>query len=256
MIPRDDRYYYQGFRKRLPEIPVRMISQDAKPDRGYLPFYKVISPAEEWNKERWDNNMELPQLYPVFPFKLYGIGRPELELAQNTWKYGYSDEMRQKSYFGWFQGGIFAACLGLSDEAKEYLLATLLHPTWPDPSGHEMALERSKISLWPLRWMNPDWELPRYPVFYDTQDFNQRPDLDHGSSGMIQLQQMLMQTVGDRILLFPAWPKDWDVDFKLHAPSQTVVEVSMRDGKIINLHVIPESRRNDIEIWNGFELMK
>ena len=232
------------------------MSQEIPPDRGYLTFYKVISPAEEWQRERWDNNMELPQLYPVFPFQLYGVGRPDLELARNTWKYGYSDEMRQKSYFGWFQGGIFTACLGLTEEAREYLLAKLLHPHWPDPNGKEMALERSDISIWPLHWMNPEWELPRYPVFYDTRDFNQRPDLDHGSSGMIQLQKMLMQTVDDKILLFPAWPKDWNVDFKLHAPSHTVVEVSVRKGKIISLNVIPEIRREDVEILNGFEMIK
>jgi|GEM_PF-2627680 len=35
---------------------------------------------------------------------------------------------------------------------------------------------------------------------------------------MIGLQEMLLQTIGDQIVLFPAWPKDWAVDFKLHAP--------------------------------------
>jgi hypothetical protein len=29
---------------------------------------------------------------------------------------------------------------------------------------------------------------------------------------------MLMQTVGRKILLLPAWPKNWNADFKLHAP--------------------------------------
>ncbi len=253
-INKEDREFYKDFRTRLPEIPVRMISKGIPPDRGYLPFYPVISPAEQWSMERWDNNMELPQLYSVFPFRLYGVGRPDLELARNTWQYGYNDEMRQKSYFGWFQGGIFTACLGLTEEAREYLLAKLLHPHWPDPSGKEMALKRSEISIWPLHWMNPEWELPRYPAFYDTRDFNARPDLDHGSSGMIQLQEMLMQTVDDQILLLPAWPRDWDVDFKLHAPSNTVVEAGVRDGKIVNLKVTPDSRRKDVKVLNGFEM--
>jgi len=35
---------------------------------------------------------------------------------------------------------------------------------------------------------------------------------------MIGLQEMLVQTIGDQIILFPAWPKEWDVDLKLHAP--------------------------------------
>jgi hypothetical protein len=46
--------------------------------------------------------------------------------------------------------------------------------------------------------------------------------------------------------LLPAWPLEWDVDFKLHAPRSTMVEVSLRNGKIIELKVTPESRRADV----------
>jgi hypothetical protein len=254
MISKGNRDFYRDFRMLLPEIPVRMISVGTPPKKGYLHFKNVISPAEQWEKERWDSNMELPQLYPVFPFRLYGVGRPDLELARNTWQYGYSDEIRQKSYFGWFQGGILAACLGLTEEAQEYVLAKLLHPHSPDPSGKEIALKRSEISLWPFRWKDPQWEVPRYPTFYDTMDFNQRPDMDHGSSGMIQLQEMAMQTVGDRILLLPAWPKEWDVDLKLHAPSQTTIVAQVRNGKVVNLEVTPKSRLKDIEICEPFKV--
>ena len=69
---------------------------------------------------------------------------------------------------------------------------------------------------------------------------------------MIGLQEMLMQTIGDQILLFPAWPKDWDVDFKLHAPHKTVVEGILKNGKLIKLRVIPENRRKDVIIPGGF----
>ena len=57
---------------------------------------------------------------------------------------------------------------------------------------------------------------------------------------------MLLQPDGDKILLLPAWPKGWDVDFKLHAPRNTVVECVYRGGKIQRLVVTPESRRADI----------
>ncbi|MDX2443741.1 MAG: hypothetical protein QNK30_08060, partial [Bacteroidales bacterium] len=69
-----------------------------------------------------------------------------------------------------------------------------------------------------------------------------------GGSGMIGLQEMLLQTIGDQILLFPSWPKDWDVDFKLHAPYNTTVEGKLENGELIQLKVIPESRRKDIVI--------
>ena len=65
---------------------------------------------------------------------------------------------------------------------------------------------------------------------------------------MIGLQEMLMQTVDRKIYLFPAWPRSWDVSFKLHAPYQTTVEGVLKDGKVTLLKVIPESRESDVEI--------
>ena len=35
---------------------------------------------------------------------------------------------------------------------------------------------------------------------------------------------MLIQYDGEKIYLFPAWPGDWDVDFKLHAPGNTIIQ--------------------------------
>jgi hypothetical protein len=65
---------------------------------------------------------------------------------------------------------------------------------------------------------------------------------------MIALQEMLMQTDGRKIYLFGAWPKYWDVDFKLHAPYQTTIEAMLRNGKIESLKVTPQHRRDDVTI--------
>ena len=73
---------------------------------------------------------------------------------------------------------------------------------------------------------------------------------------MTGIQEMLMAAdpYGDgKIYLLPAWPKDWDVDFKLHAPQQTTVEISVRQGKIVSLKVTPESRKKDIIIDDRFD---
>ena len=56
---------------------------------------------------------------------------------------------------------------------------------------------------------------------------------------MIAVQEMLMQEVDDTLYLFPAWPKEWDVRFRLHASRSTVVEAELRRGKVINVHVTP-----------------
>ncbi len=57
-----------------------------------------------------------------------------------------------------------------------------------------------------------------------------------------------MRTVGGEKLLLPAWPKNWNVDFKLHAPHCTVLEGTFRDGKLQRLTVTPGHRRKNVEI--------
>ena len=236
-----DRQFYKAFRSRLAPIPTRTC-------KGHL----CISPAQSWQYERPDYNSELPQLYPVFPFRVYGVGRSGLEIARNTWRYGFTDASKQKNYFCWYQGGIFTACMGLTDETKEYALAKFLHPHYDFPQP-----EKPEESLWELHWkVTEGWKVLRYPAFWDCMTFDQRPDMDHGGAAMVQLQEMLMQTVGNRIILLPAWPLEWDVDFKLHAPGQTSLEASVRKGKILDLKVIPESRLKDIEISLPFKLEK
>lgn len=77
--------------------------------------HKTISPALHWERI---NNQETPQLYPLFPWGIYGIGKPDLDIAINTWKYD-SDAVKFRSHTGWKQDNIFAARLGLVKEAAE-----------------------------------------------------------------------------------------------------------------------------------------
>ena len=49
-----------------------------------------------------------------------------------------------------------------------------------------------------------------------------------------------------KIVLFPAWPKNMDVHFKLHAPYHTTVEAELKNGKVTMLKVLPESRKKDV----------
>ena len=199
-LSEEKRIYWEGFLKRIPDIPFRECEG-----------HRTIAPAVTWQRI---NNIEIPQLYPVFPWGLYGIGLPDLEVAVNTWKYGLDDKS-QRGYVSWHQDAIFCARLGLTDEAKEVTLKKMTDsprrfPTFWRP-GH-------------------DWV----------------PDHNWGGSGMIGVQEMLMQVVDNRIYLFPAWPKDWDVDFKLHAPDNTTIECSLKGGKIRKLVVFPESRKQDV----------
>jgi hypothetical protein len=65
---------------------------------------------------------------------------------------------------------------------------------------------------------------------------------------MIGLQETLMQTDNYKILLFPSWPKNKDVHFKLNAPYNTIVEAELKNGEIVSLKVLPEERKKDIQI--------
>ena len=57
---------------------------------------------------------------------------------------------------------------------------------------------------------------------------------------------MLLQAEGDRIRILPAWPREWDVHFRLHAPGGTTVEVRYEGGEVKSLIVTPEARRDDV----------
>ena len=90
----------------------------------------------------------------------------------------------------------------------------------------------------------------RFPAFWGP-NYDWTPDQTHGGVLLRTLQAMLVQTDGRRILLLPAWPKAWDVDFKLHAPGRTVVQGKVRGGKVVVLSVEPPERAKDVEVRNG-----
>jgi hypothetical protein len=171
----------------------------------------TISPAQSWERL---NNTETPQLYPVFPWHMYGVGKPGLQMAINTYLLD-TNAVRFRSYIGWKQDNIFAADLGLTDEAARLTTLKL------KDSGR------------------------RFPAFWGP-GYDWTPDHNWGGSGMIGLQEMLLQTNGRKILLFPAWPKTWNVHFKLHAPYQTTVEGTVKGGKVTSLKVTPQTRMKDI----------
>lgn len=71
---------------------------------------------------------------------------------------------------------------------------------------------------------------------------------------MSAFQRMLVQYEGYKIYVLPAWPKDWNCAFKLHAPKNTTVEGVYRAGKLEQLKVTPESRRKDVVLPEAFAL--
>jgi hypothetical protein len=167
--------------------------------------HRVLAPAVTWERV---NNTEPSMLYPVFPWRIYGVGRDSLDVALDTWRY----DPYVKKFNGivsWEQAGIWAACLGLTDEAADW--------------------NTRKLADGPFR----------FPAFWGP-GHDWTPDHNWGGSGMIGLQEMLMQEVGDTLYILPAWPQQWDVHFKLHASRQTTVELTLHNGKVSGLTVTPQ----------------
>ena len=196
----DEKALWQRMHDKMPELPARK-----------LEGVRLLAPAEKFANK---HNIENPELYAVFPYRRIAIGRPGLELAIEA-----LNRREDRGNFGWRQGDIFMAYLGLTDQAREHVVGR--------------ARNWHKESRFPAFWgPNYDWT----------------PDQDHGGVLLKAVQAMLMQTDGKKIFLLPAWPKDWDVDFRLHAPYRMVVEGQVLSGKITRLKVTPAARRSDIQI--------
>lgn len=182
---------------------------------------KQLAPAEKYSPKTF--NVENGELYPVWPFGAVSLLKPQLiDEAKVAYK-----NRKNRLDNGWGYDGNVAATLGMSEEAGRILAGKVRnsHPAY----------------RWPATWgPNFDW----------------LPDQNHGGNILNQTQLMLLQSepmeLGGRILLLPAWPKRWDVSFKLHAPGKTVVECEYRDGKIQTLKVSPESRRKDVVLPAGW----
>lgn len=168
-----------------------------------------ILPAEEFGQPR---NFENPECYVIFPFKLYGLGYPDLQVALNT----FNDRVFRQTTC-WSQDVIQAPLLGLADESKKLLMKNV------------DALESDV----------------RFPAFWKPGS-DYIPDLDSGGAFTMGLQNMMLQNVNHQILVLPAFPASWNVDFKLHAFDNTTVRVISKGTEIKQMDVSPLSRKKDV----------
>lgn len=199
----EQRAFFARMKAAAPTLPVEEAKLDGRAVRR-------IAVAQKYNPRR--SNCENPELFPVWPFRLAGLGRPLLEEGRNAYRLRGSH-----NDVGWGYDSNVAALLGLTDEAARILQVKIRnsHPAY----------------RWPATWgPNFDW----------------LPDHCHGGNLVETTNLMLLQPVDGKILLLPAWPKAWDVSFKLHAPKQTTVECVYRHGKIEKLEVLPKERAKDV----------
>lgn len=210
-VTQKDRQFWEKISSATPEIPTRIVDG-----------VEIISPAKIINDPN-RHNWESPELYAIFPYRQFGLGRKDLEMAHRTY------EMREeKRTGGWFYAGIMAALLGLDQEAAEIV--------------HTNFTVENAVAIG--HFDTPDEY--RFPAFLGP-NCDWVPDQDQPSVAMIALQRMVMQQVDDKILLLGAWPKDWDVFFKLHARNRTVVTGEYKKGKL-QFDVDPKSQLKGVHV--------
>ena len=199
----EDQARWRRFRGEIPEVCLQTI--EGRP---------AIAPAEKWEKQR---NAENGELYPVFPFRCFGLASGTADIVAWTMKHRSC-----KDAFGcacWTQDQIHWAYAGDAAEAADGLV------------------RRFRIAS----------PMCRFPL-YGREGPDSCPDFDHFGAGSVALQRMLVQEAGDKILLLPAWPADWDADFKLHLMRRTVLRGTVKDGKLVAWDIEPPSRRGDVVV--------
>jgi len=202
---------------RLPEsvVPMaqkkqckRLITEMPQIPTRIVDGQKILAPAQTYSGMQ---NHENPELYAVFPYRTFGIEKEGLEMARKT----YAKRIFKETG-GWGQSAIQAAYLGLEVEA-------------------------SKLTTINFNTSNKAY---RFPAMWGYNGIV--PHQCHGNVAVIALQRMLVQYDGDKIYLLPAWPKEWDVDFRLHTPQNTTIAGEFKNGKITSLKVTPKEREKDI----------
>ena len=153
----------------IPELPV----ENTEDGMALAPCEIKIFPKA--------NNVENCELYAVFPYELYGLGKDGLDIARRTY-----DKRAYRYAGGWSQDPVDAALLGLESETVAHLI--------------RQSAMTDKRALFPAFW---------------GPNFDETPDQDHGGMTSLCLIFALLQADGKEYTAFPAWPEAWDVEFRL-----------------------------------------
>jgi alpha-L-fucosidase 2 len=198
-----DRTRWRKFRGEIPEIALHEI--DGR---------QAIAPAEKWEKK---SNAENGELYPVFPFRCFGLGLGSADIVSWTMRHRSCPDACGNAC--WSQDQIHWAYAGKAAQAADGLV------------------RRFRVAS----------TMCRFPL-YGREGPDSCPDFDHFGSGAIALQRMLVQEAGEKILLLSSWPSDWNVEFKLHLAGRTTISGTVKDGKLVAWDIRPKARRKHVVV--------
>jgi len=197
-VPPSMRSYFEQLKPRLPEIQFEM--RVGK---------KVLKPAKDYDATTPLNKTEFPEMYAVWPYRLFGVGsRYGNAEANNTWELLPAIRQPAMNFMSWQCTPIYAALMGRVADAKRLTI-------------EKLADKNASLRFTAFFGPGHDWI----------------PDHNWGGSAMVGLQSMLVAPADEGLCLLPAWPEDWDVDFQLHLPHQGLVRAQVRQGDIRRMTV-------------------
>ncbi|HEX3718109.1 MAG TPA: DUF5703 domain-containing protein [Verrucomicrobiae bacterium] len=174
------------------------------------PTGSYVKPAQTYGAA---HNSENPECYCIFPFHLYGLGLSNFDVGLAT----FNNRTVQSYKYDWSQDVIEEPLVGLTGAAQTDVINNF----------------------------NDTDSTSRFQAYWATRN-DYLPTEDTGGAAMSGLQYMAMQCAGSQILLLPAWPSGWNVDFKLSATSNTTVRLVIRGQNVSQLTVSPSTRTNDL----------
>jgi hypothetical protein len=197
-VPPAMRSYFAQLKPRLPDIYSE--TRDGK---------QVLKPAKEYDPGLPMNKTEFPEMYAVWPYRLYGVGsRNGNELANNTWELLPTIRQPAMNFWSWQCTPIYAALMGRVADAKRLTI-------------EKLADKNSSLRFTAFFGPGHDWI----------------PDHNWGGSAMVGLQSMLIAPADQGLYLLPAWPEDWDVDFQLHLPEQSTIRAQVKGREIMEITI-------------------
>lgn len=173
----------------------------------------VFVPAKTYDADK-KTNQENPELYVVFPFTQCNLSTPDRQVGIDT----YHNRVIRNT-IGWTQDGQQAARLGLTEEARTNILEK-------------------------IRNKHPNH---RFPAYWGP-NFDWTPDQDNGGNLLMTLQDMILQSYDNLVYVLPAFPRDWDVSFKLYTFENNPVSGTFREGKWVHKPSLGKKSRQKVRI--------
>ncbi|MCX6873305.1 MAG: DUF5703 domain-containing protein [Verrucomicrobia bacterium] len=230
LIGKGRKEHWRKLLDELPAVPTRVIKGQT-----------LLAPGETYSGRLI---CETPELYAIYPFRQVTLWNPDLlavgrqSFAVRQLSLDGTPDTQSWQTGGWVQAPMQAAYLGLPKAAAK-LVGLNFADEFPWFGNNRYGDHGNTLPP------QPGHPHARFPAFWETK-MDYTPDNDHGANSANGLQSMILQTNDRQIYVLPAWPEDWAVEFKLHAPYQTTVEGAYRDGKLQSLKVTPASRAADV----------